>query len=118
MLIGYQAGRNINSSNKLYISSGGISTPLIYGEFDTRRTAINTINANGQTFYVNGSAGGTGAWNATSDARLKTNVKPLEGALQKVMQLNGVTFNWKDETNHRPGENIGFIAQDLLKVFL
>ena len=51
-----------------------------------------------------------------SDKRLKTNIKPLHGALQCVLKLQGITFNWKDETNHRPGQNIGFIAQEVKEI--
>ena len=36
--------------------------------------------------------------------------------MAKVMKLNGVNFRWKDETNHRPGNNVGFIAQEVLEV--
>ena len=31
----------------------------------------------------------------SSDARFKTNIFPIENPLQKVMQLRGVTFDWK-----------------------
>ena len=31
-------------------------------------------------------------------------------------KTTGITFNWKDETNHRPGQNIGFIAQEVKEI--
>ena len=43
VLIGYQAGKNINSSNKLYIDNSSTSTPLIYGEFDNNKVTINDV---------------------------------------------------------------------------
>ena len=117
VFIGYTAGWNETGSNRLHISvSETISETLIYGEFDNKRVAINTNNCNSKTFYVNGTAGGTSAWSSSSDRRLKTNIRPLESALAKVMKLNGVNFRWKDETNHRPGNNVGFIAQEVLEV--
>ncbi|HQA76582.1 MAG TPA: tail fiber domain-containing protein, partial [Salinivirgaceae bacterium] len=64
---------------------------------------------------VNGAALAS-AWNINSDKRLKTNIKPLEGALQSVLKLQGVSFNWKDETNHRQGRNVGFIAQEVKEI--
>jgi len=80
---------------------------------------INTVSP--RTGYwrlkVDGKAGGTQAWLVDSDKRLKTNIKPLQSALQSVLKLQGITFNWKDETNHRPGQNIGFIAQDVKEIF-
>ena len=33
----------------------------------------------------------------SSDARLKTNIKNIPNSLEKVMSLNGVTFDWKEE---------------------
>ena len=60
--------------------------------------------------------GGSGATNCTSDERLKTNITPIDSALDKIDQLRGVTFNWKDETKTQDTQ-IGVIAQDVEKVF-
>jgi hypothetical protein len=51
-------------------------------------------------------------FNATSDISLKKNIQFIDDPLGKVMQLNGVSFDWK-ETN-KP--SIGVIAQELEKV--
>ncbi|SAA62804.1 Uncharacterised protein [Enterobacter roggenkampii] len=48
----------------------------------------------------------------TSDADKKDDIKPIEGALEKVMALEGVTFNWKDSGL----PSAGVIAQELIKV--
>lgn len=48
-------------------------------------------------------------FNSTSDERLKKNVKPIENALDKVMQLAGVEFDWKENDRH----SIGLIAQQV-----
>lgn len=59
-----------------------------------------------------------GSFTQNSDRRLKTNITPLEKSLDKVMKLNGVTFNW-DKTV-RPSApttlQYGFIAQEIEKV--
>ncbi len=47
---------------------------------------------NGFLFYVHGDAGGNGAWNVTSDLRLKQNVATIDHALDKVLKLRGVSF--------------------------
>ena len=47
-----------------------------------------------------------------SDERLKKNIKPLAGALGKVRQLNGVSFQWKNNNVN----DIGVIAQNVEKV--
>ncbi|HCM9690506.1 TPA: tail fiber domain-containing protein [Enterobacter asburiae] len=48
----------------------------------------------------------------TSDADKKDDVKAIENALDKVMSLSGVTFNWKDSGL----PSAGVIAQELIKV--
>lgn len=59
--------------------------------------------------YANGSAT---TYATASDYRLKENVKPMQGALNKVMQLKPVTYNWKvDGTSSQ-----GFIAHELQSV--
>ena len=47
-----------------------------------------------------------------SDERLKENIQPIEDALSKVSQLNGVTFTYKADGK----ESAGLIAQDVEKV--
>ncbi|UCE59463.1 MAG: tail fiber domain-containing protein [Phycisphaerales bacterium] len=77
--------------------------------------------APGFMLRVNGSAGkpGGGSWSSASDARLKTNVRDLEGSLDKVTALRGVTFEYKEpETiNELSGEQAGMIAQEVEQVF-
>jgi hypothetical protein len=41
VLLGHEAGRNINDSNRLYIENSDSNTPLIYGEFDNNLIRIN-----------------------------------------------------------------------------
>ena len=54
----------------------------------------------------------------TSDVRLKTDIKPLEGSsLEKVKQLSAKTYRWKDDLMGKgDGREIGLIAQDVAKV--
>ena len=58
-----------------------------------------------------------------SDARAKTNVRDISGALDKVAALRGVSFQWKDaedsEGRSRPvegGPRLGLIAQEVQQV--
>jgi len=50
----------------------------------------------------------------SSDIRLKENIEPLQSSLNKVIQLNGVSFTWKTDPNKK--RNIGFIAQEFEKI--
>ena len=51
-------------------------------------------------------------FDSLSDFNLKTNIQQIEDSLAKVIQIRGVTFNWK-ETNR---SSAGVIAQEVEKV--
>jgi hypothetical protein len=51
-------------------------------------------------------------YNSISDYRLKENIVPMVGALDRVMQLNPVSYVWKD--NQKADE--GFIAHEVKKI--
>jgi hypothetical protein len=70
---------------------------------------------------VNGSASkpGGGSWSTFSDARLKHDITPLEGSLDRLLALRGVSFIYDDPAaiNELPGKRIGMVAQDVERVF-
>jgi len=50
--------------------------------------------------------------NSTSDINLKENIHQIKDPLDKIMQINGVGFRWKDTKE----EALGVIAQDIEEV--
>ena len=56
----------------------------------------------------------------TSDKRLKQDILPIENALDKILMLNGVTYNWNKEfdpdKNLDDDNHIGLLAQDVEKI--
>ena len=52
---------------------------------------------------------------ASSDERLKDNITPIEGALEKINQIGGYGFDWNDNSEHS-GHDVGVIAQEIEKV--
>ena len=61
---------------------------------------------------INLSTGGMGP----SDERLKKDIQPLKGSLEKVMAMEPVEFKWKDgydEFHKAIGNDIGFVAQQI-----
>lgn len=54
----------------------------------------------------------------TSDKNLKTNIKPIENALNKVLQLKGVEFDFIEGANlgHLGTHQVGLIAQEVEEV--
>ena len=51
-------------------------------------------------------------FNTTSDISLKQNINVIDSALSKISQLNGYTFNWKNNDK----EAVGIMAQEVEKV--
>ena len=103
---------------------------------EARLRIFNTTEANGIIIKENGFIG-MGTSNPTvrlqvagdiiansiagsSDSRFKTNILPIENPLQKVLKLQGVTFDWKTKEfpNRMFSENraLGFIAQEVEQV--
>jgi hypothetical protein len=60
-------------------------------------------------------AGGTtlaDAWTVRSSRRFKTDIQPLEGALERVEQLQGVSYERKSDGQHE----IGVVAEDVAQI--
>jgi hypothetical protein len=51
----------------------------------------------------------------TSSERLKENISSINGALETVLQLNGVNFEWKDK-NVGSGKQVGLIAEQVAPI--
>ena len=78
-----------------------------YMDLDTSTTGGGDLTVKGDVI----------AYGAPSDRKYKENIKPIESALDKAMQLQGVTFDWKDSDSILDiKEDIGFIAQDVQEV--
>ncbi len=82
---------------------------------------INTSFDPGYQLEVNGTAGkpGGGSWSDSSDQRLKTNIKTLdqEDALEKLLKLQGITYDWINPEEHDSDSHAGITAQNLESVF-
>ncbi|MBI1287991.1 MAG: hypothetical protein GC178_10465 [Flavobacteriales bacterium] len=71
----------------------------------------------GYRLRVNGQVAGNGAYVNASDRKYKTNIAPIGSALDKILKLQGVSYDWK--TKEFPDmvfdnrHQLGFIAQDV-----
>jgi hypothetical protein len=83
---------NLMSSGRLGI---GVSQPSYGLQLPNTSYAEGTVMARSYMYY--------------SSKRFKTNIIPIENALDKVQQLTGVSFDWKDQCKH----DIGLIAEDV-----
>ena len=91
------------TENGLYLddtrTSAGADTAVVFGRGATGVGQIaTTLTA---TSYA-----------TSSDYRLKENVAPMTGALEKVLELNPVTYTWKVDGS----DGQGFIAHELQEV--
>ena len=114
VFLGHKAGFNETGNEKLYIENSTTSSPLIWGDFSADRVVIDGNdgdNTNDRTFFVNGDIGATSAFNNDSDRRLKTNIQTIPNALNKILEMRGVTYQWKD--GRETGNRMGFIAQEV-----
>ena len=73
-----------------------------YISFYSQSTSTGSINTNGTTT----------TYSTTSDYRLKENIAPMTGALDKVAALKPVTYTWKQTGS----ADEGFIAHELQEV--
>lgn len=129
------------SSNNVPINSGSVSYSLIRGlqnvgsdkriAFFTGSSTIKTTQgfivdesgsvgikvneSNTPLSYaldVSGSIRASGTVLQSSDERLKENIYPIDNALSRVSNIEGVYFNWKDKEKR----NVGVLAQQVNKV--
>ena len=87
------------------------------GSGHTRRLSLDGVGNFAVTAQAYKPSGG--AWAASSDARLKTNVLPLENALDRLLARCSVTFEYAhpDNSMHPIGTFTGFIAQEVEPAF-
>jgi hypothetical protein len=112
-----------NSTEAMRIDSSGIlllNTTSSYSNErlrikngnDTRAIGFQSASSN-ECGYIYINSGGTSTtYSTSSDYRLKENITPMTGALQKVAQLKPCTYTWK--VNGFEGQ--GFIAHELQEV--
>jgi hypothetical protein len=62
---------------------------------------------------------GGGSWTSSSDMRLKKKLTTLTHALERLLELRGVQFEWKEpeKMGNLSGPQTGLIAQEVEKVF-
>ena len=100
-------------------NSAGISDLLpgyTRGDYGVFYSTANHIYFGVGSSYVAYISGSNGTFNV-SDERLKENINTLTGTLDKVKQLRGVSFTWKDTETKGTDTTIGLIAQEVETIY-
>lgn len=120
------AGATLNTgqgANELYAMDQGVRTidDVEFNDVQIDSIGIGTA-ASGTTGEIRATNDITAFY--SSDERLKENIQELDGALDKVKALRGVTFDWKElsaeerKTIHsHEGHDLGVIAQEVQAVY-
>jgi hypothetical protein len=69
-------------------------------------TSVTDLQTNADGLIIDGA----------SDITLKDNIEELSNALEKIISLNPVSFEWKEEMKLREGKVFGLIAQEVEKI--
>jgi hypothetical protein len=72
-------------------------------------------SASGTTGRLDATTINVGTLTETSSIVYKENVNPIAGALDAIMNLQGVNFTWKDN-KYSDGKQVGLIAEEVNKV--
>ena len=91
------------------------SSDLTYPLFANQTSStLSTAYVSSTKLTYNPSTGGLTAtlFTSSSDRRLKENIEIISDPLVKIKQINGITFNYKDNKH----QGAGVIAQDVEKV--
>lgn len=76
------------------------------------RIGVGTMNPTATFEVVAGATTLADSWTTRSSRRFKTNIRPLEGALEKIAQLQGVYYERESDGKHE----IGVVAEDVVNV--
>ena len=103
------------------------SRPSTNGFKSSSFSSHSSSHSSGSSYRSSGSSRSFGSSSRSfggsrrSDMRFKTNIRPINGQLSNVIKLTGVKYEWRvDEfpfENFDTARQIGFIAQDLEKVY-
>ena len=113
----------------LIVDTTTATAPTIAAEIDGQNCDNTQAGVCAQTLNVGGSvnvsrgltaSSGTfsnilaaGSFIYQSDMRLKKNIMPLTGALDKISRLQGYTFRWRNDDR----ADVGLVAQDVQKIY-
>jgi phage-related tail fiber protein len=102
------SGTGLSGSASFTANQTGGTTFTVTSNATSANTASTIVARDGSGNFTAGTITAT-EFTATSDASLKENISPIGNALEKVQELRGVKFTWKDSGVSQ----VGLIAQEV-----
>jgi endosialidase-like protein len=137
--LGYQAGpasptqlfnataignnARVSADNTLVLGNPDVSVAIGASEAAAKLQVVGDIRVGtgGTNGCLQNFSGGTITGTCSSDARLKQNIEPFSPVLDRLIQLQPVSYQWKadehPEYHFGTGKTDGLIAQEVEKVF-
>jgi hypothetical protein len=103
------AGNVIGTGSFIFFRTAGTEKMRIIG---SGNVLIGSTSDNGYKLQVTGSIYATGSIVANSDLTLKKNLAIINNPIDKLMQLNGYSYQWKSNDENQ----YGVIAQEVEKI--
>ena len=118
---------NVSGDDIRFVTNGGNFGWYVDGDIgSTTKMSLSTttglsvssnISSTGELTVSGNIAANQNVTAYASDQRLKSNVRVIDNALEKVQRLRGVSFDWRDDTPQpMRGHDVGLIAQDVASV--
>jgi hypothetical protein len=119
--VGYLAGQNLTTGdNNIYIGNDGVADESGTIRVGTQGThtqifvaGISGVTVTGDPVLVS-SSGQLGV--ATSSARFKDEIKPMDKASKSILALKPVTFRYKKQFDPKGAPQFGLVAEQVEKV--
>jgi hypothetical protein len=102
------------------VPKGIMFTAVAAGQFHTLAIRADTMNTPALRLHTDSAVKpGSHHWTVLSDRRLKRNIQGISGALERLLQLHGVHFEWIDPAlqGGRYGSQMGLLADEVEGVF-
>lgn len=105
---------------KSYFRPHGFPGGVLSGQSCVSSNATFTVGIEGD-LVVGGNIATSGVFTCSSDRRFKKDIRVLQSPLEKVMQLQGVSYTWRTEEfagrNFPTGTQMGLIAQEVEQIY-
>ena len=111
-------GTTADFGYKFFVATPDLTVKTLIGlRNETNNTGGQFISfqnwQNSQIGYISQLTSTTVLYSTSSDYRLKENILPIQNAIDRILKIKPVTYNWKN-TNNEVGE--GFIAHELQEI--